>query len=85
VFFLILRVYKDRDDGIGLMGLMGFDWIRLDGMGLDGIGPTALRPLIQLTDNIVSSIVFQTCCCAMDWTMADLWALLLPAWRDHGQ
>jgi hypothetical protein len=31
-------VYKDRDDGIGLMGLMGFDWIRLDSIGWDGIG-----------------------------------------------
>ena len=51
-------------DGIGLMGLdwMGLDaldWmdsidgIRLDSIGLDlidGIGPTALRPLIQLAD-----------------------------------
>ena len=43
---------------IGWIRLMGFDWIRLDSIGfdwigwdlIDGIGPTALRPLIQLAD-----------------------------------
>ncbi len=33
---------------IGWIRLMGFDWIGWD--LIDGIGPTALRPLIQLAD-----------------------------------
>ena len=46
----MMRALMDWMDWMDLIGLdsIGFDWIGWD--LIDGIGPTALRPLIQLAD-----------------------------------